>query len=67
MARAWASAPSWKQRCPNPDPNSDPNPNPNPNQGAPPKETVLDVLSFRGALPLVRVRVRVRVRVSKQP
>ena len=33
MARAWASAPSWKQRYPNPNPNPDPNPDPDPDQG----------------------------------
>ena len=31
MARAWASAPSWKQRYLHPNPNLNPNPNPNPN------------------------------------
>ena len=28
MARAWASALSWKQRYPNPNPNPNPNPDP---------------------------------------
>ena len=30
MARAWASAPSWKQRYPNPNPNPNLNPNHDP-------------------------------------